>query len=317
MAKGEFDLIQKYFCTDASSSELLVGNGDDAAVIALQSGKALVTCVDTLVAGVHFPKDAPVDSIGHKALAVNISDIAAMGGVPKWATLALTLPEYDHDWLQKFSSGFFALAEKYGIKLIGGDTTRGPLTISIQLMGTVGRNRQLLRSGANIGDKIFVSGPLGEAGIGLDSWQGKISLGDETQYFHDRLNYPQPQADLGGNLLNIASAAIDISDGLASDLAHVLKASGVGAVVSADKIPCPVLPEIIAFSMLKMPLEYALYSGDDYHLCFTVSPANVESLKDISSTIYEIGEIVSGDKFVIENDSGEQKSINAGGYNHF
>ncbi len=317
MAQGEFDLIQKYFCTDVNNSDLLVGNGDDAAVVALQPAEALVTCVDTLVAGVHFPKGVPVESIGHKALAVNISDISAMGGVPKWATLALTLPEYDHDWLKKFSSGFFALAEEYGIELIGGDTTRGPLTISVQLMGTVGKDRQLLRSGANIGDKIFVSGPLGEAGIGLDSWQDKVALGDEAQYFHDRLNYPQPQAELGKSLLNIASAAIDISDGLASDLAHVLKASGVGAVIYSDKVPCPVLPETVSSSILKTPIEYALYSGDDYHLCFTVSSANIESLKDISSNIFEIGEIVSGDKLVLQDEIGGQKTIAAGGYNHF
>ncbi len=317
MAQGEFDLIQKYFCTDADSSELLVGNGDDAAVISLQPGEALVTCVDTIVAGVHFPEDVPIESIGHKALAVNISDIAAMGGVSKWATLALTLPEYDHDWLQKFASGFFSLAKKHGIKLIGGDTTRGPLTISVQLMGTVGKTKQLLRKGASIGDKIFVSGALGEAGMGLDSWQKKVTLGEQSQYFHDRLNYPQPQSELGESLISVASAAIDISDGLASDLAHVLNASGVGAVIYSDKIPCPFVSENFPRSTLKTPLEYALYSGDDYHLCFTVSPPNIDSLLDLPFTIYEIGEIVSGDELILESELGQRKVIVAGGYNHF
>lgn len=329
MAQGEFDLIHKYFCSadvsfDASTQigvaatdDILVDNGDDAAVIAIKPGEALVACVDTLVAGVHFPKDAPVDSIGHKALAVNISDIAAMGGVSKWATLALTLPEYNHEWLEQFSKGFFALANKHDIRLIGGDTTRGPLTISVQLMGVVKKERQLLRGRANIGDKIFVSGPLGEAGIGLESWQGGIDLGEEAQYFHDRLNYPQPQAKLGEGLLDIANSAIDISDGLASDLSHVLKASGVGAVIYRDKIPCPALSAQFLSCLPKKPISYALYSGDDYHLCFTVSPANIKHLNEIASTIYEIGEIVPGDKLILQDKNGGQETIAANGYNHF
>ena len=315
MPKGEFDLINKYFsCSPKNQSSLLVDNGDDAAAILIEPDQALLTCVDTLVAGVHFPVDVPVDSIGHKCLAVNISDIAAMGGIPKWATLALTIPEYDHKWLESFASGFFNLANKYGITLIGGDTTRGPLTVSVQLMGVISKEKQLLRSGAKVGDKIFVSGRLGEAGIGLDSWQKKINLGGIGQCFHDRLNRPEPQLEIGRKIRTLASAAIDISDGLASDLIHILEASKVGAKILEDKIPLPQIPNKLLHKNL---LQYALYSGDDYQLCFTASPENTEKVLQLSGEISEIGEITASPDLILMPKSGAEQVITANGYNHF
>lgn len=320
MPSGEFELINNFFSSHFSSSHnqvdetLLIDNGDDAAAVLVEPDHALLTCVDTLVAGVHFPEDAPVESIGFKSLAVNVSDIAAMGGVPKWATLALTIPEYDKSWLEAFSKGFFKIANQYGIKLIGGDTTKGPLTVSVQLMGIVEQDKQLLRGGAKVGDKIFVTGRLGEAGIGLDSWQKKTDLSEIAQCYHDRLNYPEPQLEIGRKIRELASAAIDISDGLASDLIHILDASKVGAKIYEDNIPLPRLPNILLPRTL---LQYALYSGDDYQLCFTASPEYAENVLSISNEITEIGEVISGSKLILESKSGAENIVTADGYNHF
>ena len=322
MPKGEFELIRKFFSFSSNNEKtLLVENGDDAAAVVIDPNQALLTCVDTLVAGVHFPTNVPVDSIGHKCLAVNISDIAAMGGTPKWATLALTIPEYNSEWLKLFSAGFFQLADKYGIKLIGGDTTRGPLTISVQLMGVISKEKQLLRSGARVGDKIFVTGRLGEAAIALESWMQEVELNDQTPFFHNRLNYPEPQIQLGEKLLHLASSAIDVSDGLASDLGHVLDKSGVGARIYKDNIPVARIESNI--KLPKSALDYALYGGDDYQLCFTASPEKADEILVLSDptrhnqNITEIGEIVEGNKLILVDSEGEEQPLSGDGYNHF
>ncbi len=316
MSYGEFEIIKKYFAVDSNQEKsLLIGNGDDAAAVLVEPGYALLTCVDTLVAGVHFPIDVPVESIGFKSLAVNISDIAAMGGEPKWATLALTIPDYDKGWLEKFSKGFFKLANKYGIKLIGGDTTRGSLTVSVQLMGVVKSDKQLLRSGAKIGDKIFVTGTLGDGGVGLDSWQGRVELGAQTEYFRGRLNFPEPQVGIGKQIRELASSAIDISDGLGSDLLHILKSSGVGARINEELIPTPNIDKKI--QLPKELLDYALYSGDDYQLCFTSNPEHCADILALSDSITEIGEIITGEQLVISTKNGGEHAVNAFGYNHF
>lgn len=270
----EFSLIEQYFTWEQTTSAvdsqslIAVGIGDDAAVLNIPHNKQLVTSIDTLVSGVHFPENTPADAIGHKALAVNLSDLAAMGAKPAWFTLALTLPEMDHDWLEGFSDGLKKLATQANIALVGGDTTRGSLTISVQVMGLVENNQALLRSGANIGDKIYVTGTLGDAAVGLQSLKGKLSLSRKDKLFCEhRLNYPQPRLAESEIIQTFATSCIDLSDGLLQDLTHVLKASEKGAVLDLSSIP---LSKALKSLDNQQALSYASAGGDDYELLFTV-----------------------------------------------
>ncbi|THB69298.1 MAG: thiamine-phosphate kinase [Gammaproteobacteria bacterium] len=326
MGSPEFELIEGVFAnlTDDDST-VITGIGDDAAVVSLPHGdKELVVCVDTLVEGVHFPADVPPQTIGYKSLAVNISDIAAMGAVPKWATLALTIPENNPVWLKQFSSGFAEIAKEFGISLIGGDTTKGRLTISVQLTGVVDKGRAVLRSEAKPGDIVFVTGKLGEAAIGLDAWQKKISLNQsEFEYFTDRLNKPYPQQKISQEIRQYINSAIDISDGLSSDLSHIVKHSSakkgvpLGAKLFADKIPLPKVSRNLSSDYL---LGKALNGGDDYQLCFTAGVANISKLQAVSEqtgvAITAIGEITNSGQIVLIQDD-KEISLIAKGYDHF
>ncbi|MFA6037361.1 MAG: thiamine-phosphate kinase [Legionellales bacterium] len=252
----EFDIIKHYFMRNiADHPEIIQGIGDDAAVWQCENA-TLVTSVDTLVEGRHFFPDCAPEDVAYKALAVNLSDFAAMGAQPRWFTLALTLPKADAKWLEKFSESLFALAKDYNLALIGGDTTQGPLCVTIQIIGTVDKTKMLLRSGAKVGDLVYVSGILGDAGLALKDRQNKSA--------QKKLNRPQPQVALGLALAGHAHAAIDISDGLAQDLNHILQASGVGARLHLEKLPISAQGE---------PL-LALTAGDDYELCFTIEKNN-------------------------------------------
>ena len=230
---------------------------------------------DTMVEGVHFLPDFDPESLGHKLLAVNLSDLAAMGAEPKWATLALTLPRCDEVWLQGFARGFFDLAARYGIELIGGDTTRGPLTITVQALGLVARDRALRRSGALPGDLIYLTGELGAAGLGLRILQGGTAIEDPSAI--RRLERPEPRVDIGLKLRGLANSCIDVSDGLAADLWHILEASGVGATLDWEQLPLPdgVRRYLAETGDWRMPLS----AGYDYELCFTVPPANGDELE--------------------------------------
>jgi thiamine-monophosphate kinase len=273
MAETEFDIIRRYFTRQpVSRKEVLTGVGDDAAVLQLPTDQELVVCMDTLVAGVHFPPDTPPGSIGHKALAVNLSDLAAMGAVPAWATLALTLPEPQPDWLAAFASGFFALAGRYGVQLIGGDTTCGPLAVTVQAHGFTPPGQALRRVGARPGDRIYVTGSLGDAGLALrlrETAAGGL---------RSRLDYPEPRLEAGTQLRGLASAAIDISDGLLADLGHLLESDNLGASVQIDELPRS--GSFVAALQGSDPESARLYyelplsSGDDYELCFTVPEHN-------------------------------------------
>ncbi|WP_298609414.1 thiamine-phosphate kinase [uncultured Thiothrix sp.] len=312
----EFDLIQQYFTWTPAPKEVRVSVGDDAAIVQVAPNEELIISVDTLVNGVHFPLDTPAHAIGYKALAVNLSDLAAMGARPRWFTLALTLPKVDQSWLEEFSRGLKALASQAGIFLIGGDTTRGPLSMTIQVMGTAPKQQALLRSGAQVGDLIFVSGHLGDAAAGLAVAQERLSLANEdAKYCINRLNYPTPRIDLGTWLRGRASSCMDISDGLVADLKHLLKRSQVGAKLYHQQIPLsPALQKL----NLSTALSFALTGGDDYELLFTAPKSFLAEIENYQSTsplaLSCIGEITSK----IAELSIDYELVNLpDGYNHF
>jgi len=269
---GEFDLIDRLRRrTAVARRDVIVGIGDDGALLRPRAGRDSVLAVDTLVAGVHFPLDTHPRDMGWKSLAVNLSDLAAMGAEPVAALLALTLPNADRAWLDAFAVGFGALARRHGVALVGGDTTRGPLSISVTVIGEVPRGRALLRSGARAGDLVCVSGPLGDAAAGLALVQGRIDGGIAiTRRLRRSLDRPTPRVALGIALRGIASAAIDVSDGFLADLGHVLRASGVGATVEVARLPAsPAMRRLLPDVRARAPLQLA--GGDDYELCFTVA----------------------------------------------
>lgn len=268
MALGEFALIERFFgALGASRSDVRLGVGDDGAVLRPPPGLDLVVVSDTLVEGVHFPSGSPAESIGHRALAVNLSDIAAMGATPAWALLALTLPRVEADWLAGFARGFGALAQRHGVALVGGDTTRGPLAVSVQIVGTVSPGTELRRDGARAGDEIWVSGSPGEAAAGL----ARLESASMSEHLTQRFLFPTPRVALGRQLCGIASACIDISDGLAGDLAKLAAASGTRAQLDAARLP--ISPELQQVCGAAQARERVLYGGDDYELLFTVPTA--------------------------------------------
>lgn len=290
---NEFDIIRRYFQREAGNyDDVRTGIGDDAAVVRVPNDQELVLTMDTLIEGVHFPAVTAAADIGWKALAVNLSDLAAMGAVPRWVTLSLTLSEIDTDWLENFSSGFFELAAQYDIALIGGDLTRGGLAITVQAHGVVPAGQALTRCGAHSGDLIFVSGYLGDAGFALSA-----DYAQQNDYFRQRLNRPRPRLALGQALRGLASSAIDISDGLAGDLQHILSASNCGARVDMEKLP--ISAELAAAVDGESARHLAVTAGDDYELCFTVSPHNAVHLDHLSQELAvpltAIGTIVSDD----------------------
>lgn len=279
MPLSEFNIITRYFTRHAHRQDVLLGVGDDAALMEVPKGMQLAVSVDALVAGRHFPLETTPEAIGHKALAVNLSDMAAMGAEPAWATLALTLPEPDTDFLSGFAAGFYRLAEQCNVELVGGDTVRGPLQLVVQIQGLVPRGKALTRGGARPGDHLFVTGTLGDAGAGLAMVQEQLACaGSQGEELRRRLDYPTPRVAAGIALREIASAAIDISDGLLADLGHILEASVVGAELELDAIPLSAaLRHCVAD--VEQRLRFALTAGDDYELCFTVAEEKLEALE--------------------------------------
>jgi thiamine-monophosphate kinase len=279
MPLSEFTLIDRYFrnCSH-KRPDVRLGIGDDAALLDSPAGCDLVAAIDTLVDGVHFPHGCPAASVGHRVLAVNLSDLAAMGAKPAWALLALTLPDIDEDWLGEFAAGFANLARSHDVALVGGDTTSGPLCASIQILGHVPRGQALLRSGARPGDLVFVSGSPGDAAAGLALEQGRLKADpDATAYLRKRFLFPTPRMALGKSLRGFASACIDVSDGLLGDVGKLAQASSCG--VELDYEHLPVSESLVEAVGDERARELALTGGDDYELCFTVSPANVARLR--------------------------------------
>lgn len=274
MPLSEFEIIGRFFTHRAAGAVL--GVGDDAALVRVERGAELAVSADMLVEGRHFFVGADPELLGHKALAVNLSDMAAMGAKPRWATLALALPRVDEKWLAGFARGFMALARRHRVDLIGGDTTRGPLTISVQIMGEVPAGKALRRDGAKVGDDIWISGRLGDAGMALDVIKGKGKSAirvkpRDLRVLEQRLHAPEPQVALGLALRGIAHSAIDISDGLLADVGHICERSGVAAIIEWEAIPSS--PVVRAHAQTDRGARSLLSGGDDYELCFTAPPS--------------------------------------------
>ena len=317
---SEFDIIRQYFILENTRADVVLGIGDDAAILNVPENHELIQSVDTLVAGVHFPIETSAENIAYKALAVNLSDMAAMGAEPAWFTLAITLPNDDEVWLKKFSESLSSIAKKYNVQLVGGDTTHGPLCISITINGFVKKGKALTRSNAQVGDKVYISGNLGDAALALAAWQGDCLLAvDSVTYLNNRLNRPTPQIELGLLLREYASACIDISDGLLADLEHITIASNVGAKINFKDIPLSKeFHSNLTDEELIIPLVLA--GGDDYELCFTLPKEKQSKFDDIvlerGLSVACVGEIESksGVRCFLNN---KEVNIQELGFQHF
>ena len=326
MALSEFSLIQQYFSALGEASGIALGVGDDAALLNVPSGEQLVVTVDTLVAGVHFPADASSADIAHRSLRVNLSDIAAMGAEPRWFTLALTLPEARPSWLQSFAKALAEDAVAFNCALVGGDTTAGPLTITIQMMGTVPKGEGLTRSGASAGDSIYVTGSLGEGAAALslfdttlDNQGHSVVVEHERNRLLQRFYRPTPRLTEGLKLRGLASAALDISDGLLADLGHITASSGVGAEVKLEALP--IAPWLQLLAEKSIVNRWALSGGDDYELCFTVPKANQDRVErliakgELSASC--IGQITEQKGVRCIDEHGDLVHVPNSGYQHF
>ncbi len=318
---GEFDLITRYFTRPAKRAVL--GVGDDCALWQIQPGMQLAVSSDMLVEGRHFLSTVPPKRLGHKALAVNLSDLAASGAKPVAFTLALAMPRIDESWLQGFSAGLLALADLHQCELVGGDTTQGPLTICITVMGEVPPGDALLRQSAQVGDDIYISGSVGDARLALEVMRGQLSLSaSDFESCRQRMEQPEPRVALGLALRGVANACIDVSDGLAGDLGHVLKASQVGAVLTTDWVQDSAA---ISAAMQSLPfarrLDMALAGGDDYELLFTAAPEQSDAVQHAANeanvSVTCIGRITTGSGLQVLDLQGVPMSRRFASYDHF
>lgn len=308
---SEFELIGKYFTGRLPEQRgVHVGIGDDCALIDAPAGTQLAVTVDTMVAGVHFFPDAEPADLGHKILAVNLSDLSAMGAQPFAVTLAMTLPQVDEQWLAEFSRGFLQLAQDHAVALIGGDTTSGPLSLTVQALGTVPAGRALLRCNARPGDLIYLTGPVGDAGLGLKIKQGRYHCADQESVLRC-LHRPSPKVQEGLAIRDIAHACIDVSDGLAADLRHIIQQSGVGASVYWERLPLS--PAVLGYIDVSGDWLMPLTAGDDYQLCFTV-PAEHSNRLTIPCVC--IGEIEHGKRLKVYKE-GQVHELEQFGFEHF
>lgn len=319
---SEFQLIQQFFQREQAEQPaegVLLGIGDDCALLQIPAGTQLAVSVDTLVAGVHFPADADPELIAERALRTNLSDLAAMGADPLWFTLALTLPSATEEWLRSFSRGLFTCAREFGIHLVGGDTTSGPMSITIQVMGAVDPQQVLRRDGASLGDFVLVTHSLGDGAAALAAIQNKIDFTDaDRAYLLDRFYRPRPRLHESTLIRSLATAALDISDGLVADLQHICDASDLGAVIYVENLPLSSVLQSLADK--EQARHWALAGGDDYELCFTVAP---EQMPEIAMLIAQgklhatvVGEMTAGATVVCELE-GEPFALGATGYQHF
>lgn len=316
---GEFELIGRFFKRPAERVDVLLGVGDDCALLAVPPGQQLAVSLDTLVAGRHFPDSTPPACLAAKAVAVNLSDLAAMGAQPAWMTLALTLPAYDEPWLTAFSASLFQSLDAVGVALVGGDTTRGPLCLTLQAHGFVEPGLALRRAAARPGELIVVSGTLGDAGLGLALALGQRQAAEpQRSYLLQRLNRPTARVGLGRALRGISRCAIDISDGLAQDLSHILAASGVGARLDLEALPLSAA--LRAEATMAEALPWALAAGDDYELCFTVPAAQASVLPELAAqsgvALTVVGQIEAEPGLRLRL-HGQAYALERAGYQHF
>ena len=316
----EFELIERHFTRPAKS--VLLGVGDDCALLKVADGLALAISTDMLVEGTHFFAGADPRLLGHKALAVNLSDIAAMGADPRWVTLAIALPQADETWVAAFATGFFALADRFGVELIGGDTTRGPLTLSLTILGTSPPGLALRRDGARAGDDIWISGSTGDAALAVAHRRGEIVLeGTALALCAQRLDAPEPRVALGRAIRAIATAAIDVSDGLVADLGHICERSRLGAELILAEVPRSAA--LGACADQARTRAALLAGGDDYELVFTAPPGDAGSIEAAAARVgvpvTRIGRMVAaaGGQVQVLGPNGEVLSLEHPGFDHF
>jgi thiamine-monophosphate kinase len=314
---SEFDLIRAHFTRPAKSAAL--GVGDDCALVQAPTGLALAVTTDMLCEGTHFLAGADPRLLGHKTLAVNLSDLAAMGADPRWCTLALSLPDADEAWLAPFAAGFFALADRHGIELIGGDTTRGPRTFCVTAFGTLPKGYALRRDGAQAGDDLWLSGATGEAALGLAHLQGRVALAPEdAAACLARLHAPEPRVPLGRRLRGIATAAIDVSDGLAADVGHICERSHLAAEIDVALLP---RTAALAGSDAALALQCIVSGGDDYELAFTAPADGREAVQRAAEAagvpVARIGRMAAGAGVTLRGPDGAPMPVGDPGYDHF
>lgn len=292
--------------------DVVLPSADDCAVVQPPVGMQLAISTDTLIADRHFPRDTSAHAIGYKALAVNLSDLAAMGGKPAWVSLALSLPDYDEAWVKDFARGFSELAAHYQVQLIGGDTTAGDLSITVNIIGFLPEGQRLLRSGAGVGDDIYISGHLGAAGY---------ELAQQPKGRRPNLDYPRPRVELGEALLKLASSTIDVSDGLLADLGHILMSSQKGADINLSALP---IADVLSILPYADRLQLALSAGDEYELCFTVCPDRRKEVEDLAERLAlplsRIGTITADQGLNLYTEQGERydpSQLHSTGFNHF
>jgi len=314
---GEFELIDKYFRRPLRRAAL--GGGDDCALLVPRPGQQLAVSTDMLVEGRHFLSTVAPDRLGHKALAVNLSDLAAMGAEPLAFTLALALPRADEAFIAPLADGVYALADAHGIELVGGDTTAGPLNLCITVFGEVPPGQALLRSGAKVGDELWVSGQIGDARLALEVFRGRLCLpGEQFEQVRRAMELPMPRVALGVSLRGVAHSAIDLSDGLFGDLGHVLKRSGVGAVVDVDALP---RSATLAALPTALQHECVLAGGDDYELLFSAAPESAQAVRDAGRAagvaVTRIGRIEAGHALRVVDSTGRAVEARLQAFDHF
>jgi thiamine-monophosphate kinase len=316
---SESKLIERFFLgLGARRADVLLGIGDDAALLRVPAGEDLVLTTDALIEGVHFLPGAPARSLGHRALAVNLSDIAAMGADPSWALLSLNLPAAEESWLEAFAAGFGALARAHGVSLVGGNISRGPLSITVLQAGLLPSGQALRRDGARAGDTLYVSGQVGDAAAGLKLLRGERQAAPEVaDYLRQRFEYPQPRVQLGSALRGLASACIDVSDGLYVDAQRLLRASGCGASIELERLPLsPALRQLMGDAAWQQALD----GGEDYELCFCAPPANATAIAAAAArtatAVTRIGSVEAGDAIALKLNNAVMQ-FSPLGFDHF
>ena len=319
---NEFDIIKKYFTFETLRDDVVLAGGDDCAIVSVAENKQLLITTDTLISGVHFPKKTSAEDVAYKAIMVNLSDLAAMGATPAWLTLAISLPEINDVWLQAFSNQFYSVLSKFNISLIGGDTTKGDLSITIQAMGLCDKDKILRRDKAEPGDKIFVTGELGDASIGLHVVLNNLN-DERLSPCIQRLNRPEARVRFAEELVLYSKCAIDVSDGLVADIGHIVESSHCGAKISLSEIPLSLAAQYYFQQYNNNAIDWSrvLTQGDDYELCFTVDESNQRVVEELARKhrlkLTCIGEITDSKELEFYDVDNKLMNFTDTGFKHF